>query len=363
MDHKITEPLHETFISYHNYLILKVNMAGFNRIRIFFIVICVIGLGLSAWFYYYGGDSESDIQSMFQGVNPPIVDVKSPGLVAPEINLAEPSTTNGPRASLSRSEIERMENLAQLYYKNQLGERDIPRSGPLELIKATYPCLYGKLPIGLDTKRSIQDGHKYVCGLHTISQAPIVYSFGSNGQQDFEEGILKVRSDAKIYSFELVKSRMVPEAKRLKEIQYFNIGLAYKDLNLRNFEIKKEYNLMSLTDIMKKFNHSYIDILKMDIEGYEIYWLRREKYLLNRVGQLLVEFHSNFGTRDPREFIETVERYGMMLFNVEHNILWAGWGVEYSFMQGNFTKFNRDKVLYSKLGEKSPTKNAKTSKL
>jgi len=66
-----------------------------------------------------------------------------------------------------------------------------------------------------------------------------------------------------------------------------------------------------------------------------------------------------FGTRDAREFVETVEKYGMMLFNIEHNILWRGGGVEYSFMQGNFSKFNRNKVLYSKLGTPSYQRSPK----
>jgi len=277
---------------------------GISRCRLVLLLALLLCIFCSYWYFFLREDAMSDIQSMFQGVQEPLLETE-PGYSEEDARARasiSPASTNtridglvkqgsyggsvGPRSSLNSLEIENLEALAQLYYRNQIGERDIAREGSLQAIQSTYPCLHGKLPIGLDTKRSIQDGHKYVCGLHMINHAPIVYSFGSNGQQDFEEGVLKLRNDAKIYTFELDKLKMVPESKRLDSVQYFNIGLAYKDLNLPNFVIKKEYNLMSLTDIMRMLNHSYVDIVKMDIEGYEVFWLRREKYLLNRIGQV-----------------------------------------------------------------------------
>ena len=41
----------------------------------------------------------------------------------------------------------------------------------------------GVTPLGENTEASIQDGHKFGCGIHLISETPIVYSFGSNRQQ------------------------------------------------------------------------------------------------------------------------------------------------------------------------------------
>jgi len=44
---------------------------------------------------------------------------------------------------------------------------------------------------------------------------------------------------------------------------------------------------------MKRNNHTYIDVLKMDIEGFEWEWISHESHLLENVGQLLVEVHNS----------------------------------------------------------------------
>jgi hypothetical protein len=66
-------------------------------------------------------------------------------------------------------------------------------------INPNFPCIYGANAVGLTTFNSVFDGHKYACGLTEIKGSPIVYSFGSDKRQDFEEGILKIRPDARIY--------------------------------------------------------------------------------------------------------------------------------------------------------------------
>jgi len=55
----------------------------------------------------------------------------------------------------------------------------------------------------------------------------LVYSLGSNQQQDFERGILDIRPDAKIFTFELKDYNMVPVEKRIDAVSYFNIGIGY----------------------------------------------------------------------------------------------------------------------------------------
>jgi hypothetical protein len=43
-----------------------------------------------------------------------------------------------------------------------------------------------------------------------INGKPIVYSFGSDKRQDFEEGVLLIRDDALIFIFELEFNAQVP---------------------------------------------------------------------------------------------------------------------------------------------------------
>ena len=77
------------------------------------------------------------------------------------------------------------ELLSELYYRNQLGERD-PNghmSSSYVQLNPNYPCIYGANAVGLSDKESVFDGHKYSCGLTEISGQPIVYSFGSDKRQ------------------------------------------------------------------------------------------------------------------------------------------------------------------------------------
>jgi hypothetical protein len=88
---------------------------------------------------------------------------------------------------------------------------------------ANHPCFRGVVPIG--THLSIMDGHKYGCGLYYISEAPIVYSFGSFNKQDFEESMLLIRPDSQIFVYELDPTHMVPDHQRLPGVKYTNKGL------------------------------------------------------------------------------------------------------------------------------------------
>ena len=92
--------------------------------------------------------------------------------------------------------LSELENLGELF--NDKAQRDSERHGKVndefQRLKPSFPCVTGVTPLG-----SIIGSHKFTCGLHAISSNPIVYSFGSNQQQDFELAILRLRPDAKIF--------------------------------------------------------------------------------------------------------------------------------------------------------------------
>lgn len=114
------------------------------------------------------------------------------------------------------------------------------------------------VPVGFDTNESIDDGHKFACGVSFISSAPIVYSFGSNLQTDFERAFYELRKDSKIYVFEIDKRKIPTISSPYNDsIFIFNRGLGYQKRN----------DLSTLTELMKEFGHTYIGMYVM----YSIY--------------------------------------------------------------------------------------------
>jgi hypothetical protein len=108
---------------------------------------------------------------------------------------------------------------------------------------------------------------------------------------------------------------------------------------------------MSLEAIMTKLGHTYIDVLKIDIEGSEFHFFRREVQLLHLVGQLVVEVH-NYNKRsvvewDPPhklfEAVRNVENNGMRLFFKEVNKRWPR-GAELSFIQADWSRWDKHKA-------------------
>lgn len=177
--------------------------------------------------------------------------------------------------SLEKQQKERylhLEKLGELYYQSQKVERDRKKqwAADFHILTGNYPCIRGVTPIGLETPESIEDGHKFGCGIHAISGPPIVYSFGSHKQQDFETAIKQLRPDSSIYTFELVADMIPAVADRVPGVQFFNIGLGYVKSKIGEPSIFK-----SFIEIMNMLNHTYVDVVKMDVEGYEWHWIHK----------------------------------------------------------------------------------------
>ena len=183
-----------------------------------------------------------------------------------------------------KADVAHQELLAELYYQHQLRERNDLHFNSYRDIGANYPCIYGENPVGLDTHASVNDGHKYACGLLHIKSKPIIYSFGSNRQQDFEKSILSYRPDSLIYVFDIKASNLPPVTDRDPKITYTTLGLGPR------VNITDEMYLVH--EIMKSYNHTHVDLLKIDIEGSEYDWLKHEPAdTFARIGQLLIEVH------------------------------------------------------------------------
>ena len=176
------------------------------------------------------------------------------------------------------------EKLGELYYQNQLGERGDPKLNPYRDIGANYPCLHGVNPIGLASSESVTDGHKFACGIMHVKDPPIVYSFGNNRQQDFEQSVLFYRPDSQIFNFDLFETSLSPLNLRDPKVKFTVTGLGSRSNSSDTMKL--------LHELMRDNNHTYIDILKIDIEGGEFTWLKNEPAeTFNRIGQLLIEVH------------------------------------------------------------------------
>jgi Methyltransferase domain len=248
------------------------------------------------------------------------------------------------------------EFLAEQYFSNQLRERyvRVKRGGGYEcgfdFLNANFPCLYGEVPIGLDTHDSIVDGHKFACGIDHILGPPIVYSFGCNRQIDFETGILNARPDAIIHVFELDETHLLkPEEVNDNRITFHHLGLGPTSDD-------PQFPLKMLKDIMIMLNHTYVDVLKVDIEGGEHEWIEKEPpSVMSRMGQLLMEVHCSTPSRKQVPewmMIQTVEKLEKMSFRIFHkelNIPIYPCATELSLMQRDWVDWNLNKPLLSPL--------------
>lgn len=264
---------------------------------------------------------------------------------------------------LSQEQERYLEMLGESYYLNQRKERIYgphKKKGSDFYYGANFPCVRGTIPIGNDGSGSILDGHKFVCGLHRIPTSPVIYSFGSHKQIDFEMAVLKLRPDASILVFELEKENM-PDIEKTKSLSFHNIGLGARENGTDS-----KYRFESLQALMKMNKHEYIDILKMDIEGMEWLWLQKESHMLKRVGQLIVEIHTvkmchsqpdlcihskKFMHPNIGSFVEQVEEFGMRVFHNEINLYAPESVSEVALIQKSISKWDQEKLHFLPLAD------------
>jgi hypothetical protein len=165
------------------------------------------------------------------------------------------------------------------------------------------------------------DGGKWVCGVENLLQRPdcVVYSFGSNGDTSFEKAILE-RTACSVWTFDPTLS----EARRAKVtavpgLNFTAVGLSDKDgsLELRKGEV---FPVRTLQTLMQERGHTWIDVLKVDIEGAE--WPVLDAFI--EAGRPLpatqaqIEFH----LRNVNAAVGTLSgltKLGMRAFHVEEN--------------------------------------------
>lgn len=153
-----------------------------------------------------------------------------------------------------------------------------------DFFPATWTCPHDFQRVG-----RLGDGGKWVCGMSLYESLPaitfpsaeniesrkapavpsdaglVIYSFGINGESSFEADMLERIPSARIWGYDFSVSgwgEQIPLTERHRTF-FKKIGLGRED---RHHDAPPFYTLPTL---MVENNHTYIDILKIDIEGSE----------------------------------------------------------------------------------------------
>lgn len=238
-----------------------------------------------------------------------------------------------------------------------------------DFFPATWTCPHDFQRVG-----RLGDGGKWVCGMSIYESLPapnfptienveardiaipasdeglVIYSFGINGESSFEAEMLERVPSARIWGYDFSVEgwgAQIPASQRHRT--YFQkVGLGKED------KPKSSPPFYTLPTLMAKNNHSYIDILKIDVEGSEYDALdtfmdafdgikTASGLSVLPIGQVMIELHLGDGVNldSPnaggsvdfdrfRKWWERLERMGMRPAWIEINLFAVTLGREKS---------------------------------
>lgn len=107
---------------------------------------------------------------------------------------------------------------------------------------------------------------KWICDPHKLreTRSCLVYSLGSNGHYDFEDGILDVRPDCEIHTFDPTSEPPSPEV--AKKIHFHEFGIGAKDGTISlGKRCGSNCPVKSLHNIVRDLQHEQriIDVFKV----------------------------------------------------------------------------------------------------
>ncbi|KAM0164023.1 hypothetical protein ACHAPG_000773 [Botrytis cinerea] len=215
-----------------------------------------------------------------------------------------------------------------------------------DFFPATWTCPHDIQRVG-----RLGDGGKWVCGMslyekhHSPSPStssaqtaqPVdpepgitIYSFGVNDESTFEAEMLTRIPLAQIYAYDFSVTKFGPQlsSSHASRAHFHKYGLGAKDIPSRTPPF---YTLQTL---MKQNSHSYIDILKIDIEGSEYTALDSFMDFHDKegggsgklpVGQVMIELHlvddEHVHFERFTKWWERLEKFGMRPTWFETNLL------------------------------------------
>ena len=226
-----------------------------------------------------------------------------------------------------------------------------------DFFPATWTCPHDIQRVG-----RLGDGGKWVCGMNIYESLPapksapatigsqeplsnaqdglVMYSFGINGESSFEAEMLERVPSARIWGYDFSVDAWGPQiAEKHRHRTFFKkVGLGKEDKH------DSEPPFWTLPSLMKQNNHTYIDILKIDIEGSEYDALDTMMDAFDNmktasgksvlpIGQVMIELHLGDGINTEnanaggnvdfgrfRTWWERLERMGMRPVWMEINL-------------------------------------------
>jgi hypothetical protein len=206
-------------------------------------------------------------------------------------------------------------------------------------------------PHELERIGDLGDGGKWVCGASRVAEKPdcVIYSVGINGESSFEQDLLSRTKHCNIWGYDFSVTSFGPQIHReyRSRTHFHPWGLAGWD----SHGPEEKNPLYTLQSLMTLNGHKHIDILKIDIEGWEFDTLTTlvKSYLSAGqplpFGQLQLEIHLwNKSFSDFLQWWELLESAGLRPFMTEPNLVYQNYNkkssselAEYSFinLKGN----------------------------
>jgi len=138
---------------------------------------------------------------------------------------------------------------------------------------AAFNCPHSVQRIG-----RLGDGGKWICGLEVLEAVPapktpsepakcVIYSFGINTESSFEDALLSRTEACEIWGYDFSVDDFGPQLDRTAG--YAHRAHFHKQGIAGVTDDKKNPPFYSIQDLLKRNGHDHIDVLKMDIEGFE----------------------------------------------------------------------------------------------
>ncbi|KAL5313653.1 hypothetical protein ACEPPN_018074 [Leptodophora sp. 'Broadleaf-Isolate-01'] len=192
-----------------------------------------------------------------------------------------------------------------------------------DLVPASYNC-----PFEVERIGRMGDGGKWVCGMSKYEKNTrpcIIYSFGVQNESSFEEEMLE-RTNCEIWGYDFSVEAFGPaiQSTYSGRTHFLKAGIA------GTTDPSQDPPFYTIQDLMAKNGHTYIDILKIDIEYAEFEALTSfDKHTSGSgeeypIGQMLIEIHLFNRGKTLLEFItwwEALELRGWRPAWTEPNLL------------------------------------------
>ncbi len=183
---------------------------------------------------------------------------------------------------------------------------------------------------------TLGDGGKWTCGVdrYASQRSPcVIYSFGLNGESSFEADLLKRAPQCEIWGYDFSVQSFGPEIENDPALQarahFFPYAIGGQDIP------EGSPPTFTLQTLMQQNGHSFIDLLKIDVEEAEFDSLASfvhhfaststEPDIAVPVGQMQLEIHA-WGAHAAfptfKRWWESLERVGFRPFWTEPNLVY-----------------------------------------